>query len=357
MHPFGGCNPSIEGHARYVSYVGSICPMSIGHLHIDVAAGSAFAVLLGLSAAARGDREALAPHLVGTLQDVGDGEGETWLNLLGVALDAGPPFSAERMLEALEATDGLELRRHLLGRYAWSWCTLAGIDDIESAAEGDPRAASRLLEHPRYYGGHALGSLTTLLPLDADETRRRIVRAVEAAVALLPSTIEDELTAAEAAAATVLGDRSDPLGAIERLTHGYRYVPEVEADRVVLVPHLEPALPLVLAQHRSARLVAYLAAPERGAEEDLVALGRALSDPKRVEILALVGRGVDRAADLVEATGLTRSTVHHHLAQLRAAGLVALEGNARAYTYVPRRHAHAEIAALVAAVVGTEEGM
>jgi DNA-binding transcriptional ArsR family regulator len=90
-------------------------------------------------------------------------------------------------------------------------------------------------------------------------------------------------------------------------------------------------------------------------EESLVTLGRALSDPKRVEILALVGRGVGRSGDLVEATGLTRSTVHHHLALLRTAGLVALEGNARAYTYVVRSDAPAGIAELVANVVRMEE--
>ena len=123
----------------------------------------------------------------------------------------------------------------------------------------------------------------------------------------------------------------------------------------MLIPHLEPTAPLVLAQHRSSRLIAYLAAPDRSSEDRLVALGRALADPKRVEILALVGRGVGRAADLVDATGLTRSTVHHHLAQLRDAGLVALEGNARAYTYVPRRAAADEAAALVADIIGTEE--
>ena len=83
-------------------------------------------------------------------------------------------------------------------------------------------------------------------------------------------------------------------------------------------------------------------------------LGRALADPRRVEILALVGRGVGRSNDLVGSTGLTRSTVHHHLAQLRAAGLVGLEGNARAYVYVPRRDAPGEIAERLATIVGTE---
>jgi DNA-binding transcriptional ArsR family regulator len=329
--------------------------MSIGQaLHVDVAAGTGFAVLTSLSAASRGDHEELPHGLVEALAGVGDTEGETWLNLLGVGLDAGPPYSVKGLRDALEAIDGLELRRHLLGRFAWSWCTLAGIDDIEAAAAGDRKAARRLLEHPRYYGGHAGASLATLLPLDAEETRQRVVQSVEAATSLVAASATDDLAAAAERAAAVLADH-EPLAAIERLTTGYRYVPEVEADRVVLVPHLEHALPLVLAQHRSARLIAYVAEPDRSAEDALVALGRALSDPKRVEILALVGRGVGRSGDLVEATRLTRSTVHHHLAQLRAAGLVALEGNARAYTYVPRRDAPTEIEELVASVVGTEE--
>ena len=330
--------------------------MTIGHMpDVEIAAGTGFAVLLNLSAASCADRQGLPTELASSLESVGDSKGETFLNLLGLVLDADAPYTADRLLDALETTDSVEVRRHVLGRYAWSWCTLAGIDDIESAARGDRRASRRLLEQPRYYGGHAEESLTTLLALDPEETRIRLARAVETGRSLVSLHAADELHAAERAAAVALAEPADPLAAIERLTTGYRYAPEVEADRVVLVPHLEPALQLVLAQHRSARVIAYAAAPDRGAEERLVAVGRALSDPKRVEILALVGRGVGRSGDLVDATGLTRSTVHHHLAQLRAAGLVALEGNARAYTYIPRRDAHADVAELVAAVAARKE--
>jgi DNA-binding transcriptional ArsR family regulator len=321
--------------------------------HVEVAAGTALADLVRLSAVSRAPRDELPTALADALEDVGDTEGESWLNLLGVALDAGPPYGTEQLLDALRAIDGTELRRHLLGRFAWSWCTLAGIDDIEAAAAGDRAATRRLLEHPRYYGGHAATSLEKLLPLDGDETRARLVRVVEVVADSAP-TGADALSAAAARADTALAV-DEPLAAIELLTAGYRYVPEIEAERVLLIPHLVPALPLVLAQHRSARLIAYLAEPDRSAEEQLTALGKALSDSKRVEILALVGRGVVRAGDLVEASGLTRSTVHHHLTLLRAAGLVALEGNARAYSYVSRPDAPAEVAELVAAVVGTKE--
>ncbi len=334
--------------------------MYIGQSHstsveISVASGTAYALLVALAAASRRPQDELASELAGALEGVGDPEGEVWLNLFGVPLDAGAPYDAERLVNSLAALDAVELRRQLLGRHAWSWCTLAGVDDLESAAAGDRAAATRLLAHPRYYGGHAAESLSVLLALDPDETQRRVVRAVEAGARVLldptaPSALE---TAGSAAAATIAA--VSPLTAIERLATGFRYAPEPEAERVVLIPHLEPDVPLVLAQHRSSRLIVYCAHRERGNEESLLALGRALADPKRVEILGLVGRGVRRASDLVEETGLSRSTVHHHLAQLREVGLVALEGNARAYTYIPRRAAAADAAELVAEVLGTEE--
>jgi DNA-binding transcriptional ArsR family regulator len=192
------------------------------------------------------------------------------------------------------------------------------------------------------------------IPATTAETKRRIVAAVEAGQALVGDGAETRLVAAEDAAEAALA-AGPALAAIEQVTGGYRYVPELEAELVTLVPHLQPRPALLLAQHRGARVIAYRVAPERDTEERLLALGRALADPRRVEILALVGRRVGRSSDLVDATGLTRSTVHHHLAQLRDAGLVALEGNARAYTYVPRRAVTAEATALLGDLVGMEE--
>lgn len=334
-------------------------PMSIGHtsappLMVDVAAGTAFGLLLALAGACRAPREELAPDLRDALAAVGDSEGEVWLNLLGLPLDAGAPHSAEQLLQVVDAIDPVDLRLHLLGRHAWSWCTLGGVEDIEATARNDVAASARLLAQPRYYGGNAQSSLSVLLPLDPLETRERLADAIAAGLRSLPEAeTADRLRAAGEAARAAL-DARPALAAIEYLTGGYRYVPEPEAERVVLIPHLEPSLPLVLAQHRSARLIAYLATPDRSSEDRLLALGRALADPRRVEILGLVGRGIGRASELVDATGLTRSTVHHHLAQLREAGLVALEGNARAYTYVPRPEAAEEAAALIADVSGTE---
>ena len=345
-----------DARGKYDLY--KMYPMIIGQSSsawatIQIEAGTSLQLLLALAAASRAPRHELAPDLADALAQVGDTEGEAYLNLLGIPLDAGAR-TAEELLRAVDGLDPVEVRRHLLGRYAWSWCTLAGVDDIEAAARGDGAASDRLLAHPRYYGGHAAESLSVLLALDPRETRERIADAIASGSrSLLGAGADGDIRAAEDTARSLLETRPAET-AIERLTSGYRYVAEPEAERIVLIPHLEPTLPLVLAQHRSSRLIAYLAAPDRSSEDRLLALGRALADPKRVAILALVGRGVGTAADLVVATALTRSTVHHHLAQLRAAGLIGLEGNARAYTYIPRREASAEAAALVAQVTRTE---
>ena len=331
--------------------------MNIGHTpSVELAAGTGLSLLVTLSAAA-GTEPAKegGPVLAEALEAVGDRAGETWLNLFGVGLDAGPPYTADRLRDALSALDGVELRRHLLGRYAWSWCSVAGTDVIEAAAQGDEQAARRLRAHRRYYAGRAEESLSVLLPLGPEETKERILRAVDVgAQRVLDERSRRALERARDEAETVLRELSR-LAAIERLTQGYRYVPEPEAERVLLVPHLERAPQLVLAQHRDARLIVYRARIELEAEVRLLALGRALSDPKRVEILALVARDTARVADLVAHTGLSRSTVHHHLAQLRDAGLLVLEGNARSYAFAVRPRATADAAALLADVLGDHE--
>ena len=311
--------------------------MSIGHLSpsipapkAEVAAGTAFALLVEL-AASSADRTGGTPALRSALDAVGDTAGETWLNLFGIPIDHGPPYDAARLCTRVAEMDPVELRRHLLGRYAWSWCTLAGTDTIEQAAAGDTAAVGALLEHDRYYAGQANAALSTLAGLDPEETTRRIAHTLAVGERELDLSAEP-IEAASAEASAVL--EAAPLDeAIQRLAAGYRYVPEVEAQGVLLIPHVQARPSLVLAQHRAMRLIVYRARGADDVEARAAALGRALADPKRIEILRLLGRGVERASELVAETGLTRSTVHHHLSQLREARLVDLEGNARTYRY------------------------
>ena len=328
-------------------------------LAVEVEARHALELLIGLSAATSvaepheetwaWPRTGWSDELAAAVAACGERSGEAWLHLLGFALEL-PSSPALGFVEALDTIDPLELRRHLVGVYVPAWVTLVGDDALESAAAGDERAIAALLDHPRYYGTRARDSLTTLLAVPPEETKGRLLAALRlfAEEVFAPREAEVlERLAAEAEATRARAEILEPRDLIAAVTRGYLYDPEPELTRVVLVPH-EGARPLLLlCQHRDARVICYPLPQERlDPEEELaeraVAVGRAIGDARRVRILRRLVASDATLDELAEAVGLARSTTHHHLTQLRAAGLVALRGNARGYWYALRPEGLAE---------------
>lgn len=109
----------------------------------------------------------------------------------------------------------------------------------------------------------------------------------------------------------------------------------------MLVPHVALRPSLLLLQHRESRVICYPLPrehldPEAALAERAVSIGRALADESRVRILRRLAAGSATLDEVADDVGLARSTAHHHLAQLRAAGLVTVHGNARGYSFVLR---------------------
>lgn len=300
-----------------------------------------------------------SPALPRALDRVGDRSGEVWLHLLGLAIETPPPRDAAGLLALVEATDPVELRRHLLGAYVPAWRKYVEPAEILAAADGDRAAQARLLTDARYYAGRAADALSVLLPLDARQTRRVVLDVLRrwhdesfaarerAAVA----SLEADASAAERLASSVA-----PARLVEVLTSGYRYEPDPDCPRLLLIPHLAARPWLLLCQHRDTRVICYPARRQgRAARQELadglVRLGRALADEQRVRILTSLAGGSMDLDELAAALGLARSTVHHHLALLRAANLVTLEGNARRHRYGLRREAAGEAGALLAGLM------
>ncbi|HET7742726.1 MULTISPECIES: Rv2640c family ArsR-like transcriptional regulator [unclassified Mycolicibacterium] len=72
---------------------------------------------------------------------------------------------------------------------------------------------------------------------------------------------------------------------------------------------------------------------------------KALADPARVKIMSYLfssSAGEENSGDLAAALGLTESTVSHHLAQLRRAGLV--DSDRRGMNVYHRAHRDAVVA-------------
>jgi DNA-binding transcriptional ArsR family regulator len=335
--------------------------MSSPRLALEIRAGLPFELLIALSAVCdpRRDREADWPPRLEQLPDavrsaverVGDRAGETWLHLLGLAIESSA-LDVLTFVDEAAALDGVELRRYLLGVHVPAWRALVGLETIERAARGDAAAARDLLASDRYYGGRAEEALGATLPLTPAQTKRRFVAALKAFAGILQSRGAElgRILEEDARRRRAAREEATPEAVIAGATRGYAYEVEPEFARVVLVPHLAAAPSLLLCQHGDARVICYPAEPA-GREPDVsaraVRLGKALGDPARVAIVRALASGEVSLTEAARAAGVARSTAHHHLAILRAAGIVTVRGNARGYWYALHGQGIADARALL----------
>jgi DNA-binding transcriptional ArsR family regulator len=337
-------------------------PVSRG-IAVEARAGAAFELLIGLSVlcdARRSGERAWVPQLSEcpapvrrAVERVGDTTGETWLHLLGLALER-QGADAAAFVDAVGESDELEFRRHLVGVYVPAWRSLVGAETLERAAAGQRAAAMQLLASERYYAGRARDALAVALPLTLRETKRRFVAALRRFLdvfdryeASLTAQLEEDARRRRDVAVAASAEQ-----VIAAATGGYIYEPEPEFRRVVLIPHLAAGPSLLLCQHRDARVICYPADGGPGGSSDLagrlVRVGKALGEPARIAIVRRLVRGEASLTELAEAGGVAKSTMHHHLAALRAAGLVSVRGNARGYWYALRSQGFSEARSLLA---------
>ncbi len=129
---------------------------------------------------------------------------------------------------------------------------------------------------------------------------------------------------------------------VERATGGVRWVPEPGTRRLFLSPSYFTRPYNYVFGGRDWHMFAYpLAESALGAEAEAVPaasirLFRALGDESRLRILRLLASGDLYLTEIAERMGLSKPTVSHHLAQLRAAGLLTTT-EAGALTYYSLR--------------------
>lgn len=118
-----------------------------------------------------------------------------------------------------------------------------------------------------------------------------------------------------------------PEDLIEEATYGVRVDPVEGEVRVLLVPqfHMRPWNTFEYAAGTSVAIhyPADVLAPEEGMPpQSLTRTIRALSDPRRLRILKAIAGGAQSFTDVAGPSALAKSTVHHHMMALRAAGLI-----------------------------------
>jgi DNA-binding transcriptional ArsR family regulator len=156
--------------------------------------------------------------------------------------------------------------------------------------------------------------------------------------------------AAEAARTRALIETMEPLTLVEQATNGVYFMPEPRPDLVLLIPQYHYRPWNVFSIYRTMRAIQYPvdAVPPVEGEipPGLLRLTRALGDDSRLRILRFLAAGPQSFSSVVQFSGLAKSTVHHHLVVLRAAGLVrvyAYQGGGLTDTYSLRSHALDEL--------------
>jgi DNA-binding transcriptional ArsR family regulator len=136
---------------------------------------------------------------------------------------------------------------------------------------------------------------------------------------------------------------------IERVTGGLRWIPESQTKRVVLAPSYFSRPYNYVYKGGDWRLFAYPiadsvldAADTSTPPSSIVRLYRALGDPTRLRTLKLLSDRDWYLTELATQLELSKPTMKHHLAQMRAAGLVTVTEEGSLTYYSLRRERLAE---------------
>lgn len=203
----------------------------------------------------------------------------------------------------------------------------------------------------------AIGEVADTLHDHKKEARVAILREPERTVASIVEVLAawaEEFRAVEARVTEILErdydsravDRTtlSPADLIERTTNGIRWLPEAGIRRVILAPSYFSRPYNFLMSAFDWRLFGYpvsdeaLAPPDPlSAPQAVVRLHRALGDETRLRILKLLAGRDLYLTEIAQHLDLSKPTIKHHLALLRAAGLVTVTESGTVVYYSLRR--------------------
>jgi hypothetical protein len=269
-------------------------------------------------------------ELLRAIERIGPASGKAWANLVGLALRSPATPTVGDFLARVEALSALDARLYLLGYHVPAYQGTISREVLRRAGEGDDRAIGLLVKDSGYYGGEAGGMLGPLLALSPQDTKDLMVEVLtrwydevfRASEAETMQIITRDAEAKRAQIGTV-----SPEELIEAAS-GIQFVPQAGIEQVHLIPQIAMRPWVLLCEHDDARLFCYPVADESmggdlGAPPGrLVRLHRALGDEKRVRLLRAVAASNPTLAELVEEFDIPKSTLHHHMAILRTAGLI-----------------------------------
>ena len=286
------------------------------------------------------DRTWLAEARATLVTELGEAADEAFasgmaVHIAAVAVQRPELRTVDAFLDTVEQLPTADLVRSILSDFARD-PDLAEL--VERASAGDAKAMTALRKKmPEHKAGFQA------LLADPDGAHRRILRILRAWAAPF-ATIEPRVTAIlDRDHALRAADRGTLNNAelIERTTGGIRWLPEVGVRRVVLAPSYFNRPYNYLLAGDDWRFFGYPVADDALEAEDrlapppaVVRLHRALGDETRLRILKLLSGNDLYMTEIAQQLELSKPTISHHLALLRAAGLVTIvdEGSVTYYS-------------------------
>jgi DNA-binding transcriptional ArsR family regulator len=310
-------------------------------------------------------QEATPPDLAEEIRALGGPFCSLWLGVLGPVAAAPHPHDAERVLKWLATVDPDRFQRWMLG-YVGQHADPAL---IEQAVEGDPEAVRRIVVEGRGEGKdpEMVDEVVSILQIPSESLRDRMIETITRFRTEVFAEHEPVFSAAigrAAAAQRATSSRDGAKAVIEEVTNGLDYEVPIGVCRVILVPSVVLRPLSLIDQHRDTLLVFYGMADEfidsdpEAPPSWLVKTYKALSDERRLRILRRLSEGETTLDELTDLLGLSKSTVHHHMGVLRAAGLVRVRiqdsDHKESKTYALRTQALGDAGAFLDTYIKTE---
>lgn len=258
-----------------------------------------------------------------------------WGHLAGVIGDAPQRDDVRAVIGYIADMPPEALYRALIGSALHALQRREHADLLTAAAEGDRAARQRLVQFAVDDCDEKEGKLIeAVLDFNAADLQRGIVVALREAATLF----HEHLTAvtpllrhdAEQRRQRVAGMSTED--AVEAGTDGVHYSLEPGIRRVLMVPQVAMRPWVLISEHNDTKIFlvavndALLRADLDTPPARLLQVFKALAEEQRLRILRrLATRGPMSLQEVADHIGVAKSTAHHHMVQLRAAGLTVVD--------------------------------
>ena len=313
-------------------------------LRVRIESAPAYELVLSLAVAASGAstpqatavRDAAGDALVDRVRRFASSDW-MWAHLLSLAYESPPPRDVPAFRAFLNGVPPLEIQRRLVGFYVRWFRRSTAVSVMEAAIRGDAAAIREFVARGSGEDPSWSRSLRTRLDAGAARTKSELLALLDAWIDSVFGPVTEPTLRRLGAAASLRRRAMSGRGAADAVSDvmGWEYVAEPGIARVLLVPSAVIHPTTHEFEHEQTKLICFPIDPHGDTSprvsRELLAVAHALADESRLRVVTALAGSDLGAQELADRLGLGLSTVLHHLAELRASGLVEHGGRRRPY--------------------------